>query len=146
MSCIAIKKFCKVHGQLTVLNSIIRIDRRYSKNSIVIECRDCSKESDKEYYKKNKEKRNKYNIEWTRNNKEKLKIIRDKTRQKYRIKQNEARKLRYVDHKKTLSDQYVKTILSRCGGLKFKDVPKELIEVKRLTLAIKRLIKEKENG
>lgn len=146
MSCIAIKKICKVHGKLTILNSIIRVYSRYKKYNFIIVCRDCSKESEQKYYKKNKEERKKAGIEWFRKNKEKVKIIRYKTRQKNKIKQNEESKIKYINHKNQLSDRYVKMLLSKKNVLKYKNVPKELVELKRITLKIKRLIKEKENG
>jgi hypothetical protein len=77
----------------------------------------------KEYYKHNKEFINNLGKKWREKNIEKL-IARDKKR------------------REELTDSYVRSQLTKRSKIKI-DIPKELIEVKRLQIKIRRLANEK---
>lgn len=137
-----IVKVCKIHGALTEDQTTTRKDNRNGKCIIRRQCYACVNESHKRSYEKNKEKCLARNLEYTRKNKDKIKSIRVKTRDKNRVKQNEYYRQKYNKETKELSDNYIKMILCRYGNLLYKDVPQELIGIKRACLAIKRKVKE----
>jgi hypothetical protein len=47
-------------------------------------------------------------------------------------------KQKALDGIKTLSDKYVKNVLTNRTNLSYKDIPKEMVEVKRLEMLIRR--------
>ncbi len=59
---------------------------------------------------------------------------------KLRMKVKELQKIR------GLKDQYIKSVINSAHGIKFKDIPKELIELKRLNIKRKRKLKEITHG
>lgn len=111
-----------------------------------------------EYYKNNKDKADEY----YKNNKERLKLNKDKnkakeTKQNWVVKnkdkiiqyykKNYAKNHDHIIKKRNekiivLSDEYIKGLLTACTTLTAKDIPQELIELKRLELQINRKIKE----
>ena len=139
-----ITKTCKIHGELSQENIYKRKGKK--ENTIRYECYLCMKERWATYYKNNKEKALKSNLEYTRRNREKIKVIRNKTREKNREKQNEFYRQKYNKECKDVSDNYIKMILSRFGNLAYKDIPKELIDIKRYCLLIKREVWKRKNG
>ena len=113
------------------------------------------KEYSKKYYQANKEKRKKYR----QANKEKIKEQKKKYRQANKEKEKEQKKKYYQankekileyskkycqDNRNKLADPYVIDIIRHQTNsmLKAKDIPQELIELKRNSLILKRKIKD----
>lgn len=127
-----IVKICKIHGELKK-NQIRKSDRRclicyqaYKKNWDRLN-KDKISEYDKKYYQKNKEKR----------------IARAKAFQQTE-KGKESTRQTGFKRRAELKDCYVKRILLQYDTSR--EVPKELIALKRITMQIKRHIKnEKKN-
>lgn len=139
-----IVKTCKVHGNLSIDN--IRSRKGKKSGSIRYYCYLCSVEGQKRSYEKHKENYKKRNLEYTRNNKDKIKKIRIKCRSKNREKFNEHYRIKYNIQCQNLDDNYIKMILCRYGNLSFKDITVEMIEYKRIALLIKRNIWKKKYG
>lgn len=139
-----IVKVCKKHGDLTKEMTCLRKNRKGILSIIL--CHKCVLEGQRKSYKNNKEKCLSRNLEWTRQNKDKLKSIRDKTRDKNRLKHNEYYRLKYKIGIKNLDDNYIKMILSRYGSLTFADITDDMIFFKRIALQIKRKICEIKYG
>ncbi len=84
------------------------------------------RKENKDYYKKDYQRRKEYNEKWWKNND--YALIRSK-----RLTEN-------------LDDLYIKRVIAQSSNLTTKDVPLELIEVKRLYLKIYREIKKQKGG
>jgi len=100
----------------------------------------------KEYYAKNKTKLIKKVIEWQKENKERyIKRVKEWKMKNYNAwLQNERE--RHKTKVENLTDDYVVKLLKGEGKLLMKDIPKELIEAKRLQILIKREIKNLNKG
>lgn len=100
----------------------------------------------KEYYAKNKSKLIKKVIEWQKENKERyIKRVKEWKMKNYNAwLQNERE--RHKTKVENLTDDYVVKLLKGKGKLLVKDVPKELIEAKRLQILIQREIKNLNKG
>jgi hypothetical protein len=132
------------------------------------QCKDCCKKYEKdneaitlrkqiylkEYNKKNKEKikevkqiyYKKYLKEYRRKNKEKIINSERKNRDKNREKINNRVRLNAKKNAITLSDTYIKDIISNKNHIKHSDIPIELIELKRSQILLTREIrKQNEN-
>jgi hypothetical protein len=100
----------------------------------------------KEYYAKNKSKLIKKVIKWQKENKERyIKRVKEWKMKNYNAwLQNERE--RHKTKVENLTDDYVVKLLKGKGKLLVKDVPKELIEAKRLQILIQREIKNLNKG
>lgn len=137
---VEIVKICKVHGGLTRSEVYIKKDLKMRFKYRFL-CKKCALEGKKKYNKNYRDlKRNdesfhikarKSRMEWQINNLDKSRLLSSKT-QKKRVY--------------NLVDSYVRTRLLARSILKYKDIPKELIELKRLAMMLKRAIKEYKNG
>jgi len=148
-----IVKICKVHGDLTV-------DKVYIAKS-VRKCRDCLLKTQKEWREKNRG----HCAIWRSRNKEKYDLHKIKgalIKKKRREDNPENARLKYKKYRDTnrdkilerekiyakhsvdsLSDSYVKQAIVKKTSLKYKDIPQDLIDLKRTHLKIIRLIKQK---
>jgi hypothetical protein len=159
-----IVKVCKKHGELTAKECFIVTDKRYGAPKSSLSCKLCKKEHYKKSRKnpENVKKHNQNSLKWKKENKEKAekdaiiykfinknklnkqeKERRHKNPEKYQaIIRNQKRK-----EIKELSDSYIKAIFTdnRNGknNLKRGDIPNDLVELKRATILLKRLIKKK---
>lgn len=97
------------------------LKKYYSENS----------EKFKDYNKKNIEKINKGKIEWRKKNPDKVRAIQSRASSK-RIK--------------AMDDSYIRGTLNFGGLLNFKSIPRELVEMKRLQIALFRKAKELKGG
>lgn len=100
----------------------------------------------KEYYAENKSKLIKKVIKWQKENKERyIKRVKEWKMKNYNAwLQNERE--RHKTKVENLTDDYVVKLLKGKGKLLMKDIPKELIEAKRLQILIKRQIKNLNEG
>lgn len=94
-----------------------------------------NREQCQDYYERNKERILKSRKDWY-SDPQNAQTIKDHRRKHY-LKSGKARGLERV---KTLNDNYIKNILVKKQKLTCKDIPKELIEVKRLELLIRRQV------
>jgi len=122
-----IVKICKIHGELTI--DKVYIKRRSKYKYIGYDCKTCASERSKIYRKKNIEiikMLHKNNAKTLR-----FKLCRKKLKNKNRI---------------NLTDYYIKQLLVKHTDIKVKEIPKELIEIKRLQIKLQRIYKESKNG
>jgi len=98
------------------------------------------KERKKKYYQANKEKTLEHSKQYRQANKEKI----EQYNKQYRQANKEKLKEKSKDNRNKLVDPYIKTIISKQtnGMLKAKDIPQELIELKRNNIILKRKIKD----
>ena len=119
--------------------------------------REYQKEYHKKYYLVIKEKAKARSRQWYKDNKEryakhaKVRHEANKDRDNARTRKwNKENKVRTRDYKnartRELCDAYVRHQLTKRSNLTAKNIPKSLIEAKRLELQMKRFIKEQENG
>ena len=144
-------KTCKKHGELKQ-EDIIKRGKHRSGNP-AIRCRLCMKELHANHYKRNKEKVAKKNKEYKQNNREKIREITnnyyakikdtDKYKEKHRISHQKDAKKKV----ETLSDRYMRQLISRGSGIKYSEIPDSLVSFKRSLLLAKKCIKNalKEN-
>ncbi len=113
----------------------VKYKKWYDKN------KDHVSEYAKEYRDKNAKKIKEKESEWRKNNKDLLKSRHKKWRDKN--KSHIRTKRRKWERKivKELSDSYVKQKVYRATNIPFKEIPKSLIEVKRLQIQIIRYLK-----
>lgn len=137
-----IKFKCKTHGELleAQLNKcgIKNGNQRYK-------CKICAKAIRDKNYQKNKEKTLKKQADWRKNNKEKITEIKKLSYHKNKNNDNQkTRRKKYWAHGVgSLTDTYVRGLMHRDSNLNMRDIPDELVELKRVILKIKRQIKEK---
>lgn len=103
----------------------------------------------KRYRTKNKEKISEQGREYYKNNKEKI----DRRRAEYRLMADRKEVKKRADNKHNkkrvaeLSDIYIKNQIVKLGTINtFKEIPQELIDLKRQQLKLHRAIKEATNG
>jgi len=99
--------------------------------SLMSACKVCIRKY-KVYYENKEKKRTREKI-WREENREYCRVYRKKTIEK-------GRQYGQIQ-RHTLSDHYIKNIFATNLGIKYKDVPPELIEMKRQQLKLKRAIK-----
>lgn len=109
----------------------------------------------KKYYQKNKKKYEANHKRWEENNKEKFLKWKREYQKKYMIKRYAGNKSYFIENAnkqrkkycKSLHDIYIKHLLNNPRNpWKGVPIPKELIEQKRMSLMIKRKIKEINHG
>lgn len=146
-------KICSVHGELTLAQC-----NKHGRGAY--RCKLCMVDVRKKYYEKHKEKvlqkintYRKNNAEkvhgfkraYFLKNKEKLYAQERVRRKKYDLAHPEAERLRDRRYKrkavKELRDSYIKCKLVQDTGLSRLNIPKELIEVKRIMMIIRRRVK-----
>lgn len=138
-------KVCKRHG-------LIRDEEIYYNHTNHHKiCRACENERKNKYYHKNKHRINRrYREHW-------LKIRNDPLIKK---KQSISAKRYYEEHKKRLiqhrikrrhvdrielSATYIKSLLTKNNGLKAQDIPDSLVALKKESVKLKRILKEKKD-
>lgn len=100
----------------------------------------------KKYYAKNKTKLIRKVVEWQKENKGRYKKRLEEWKMKNYSRYIEMERLRSKKARDELTDAYVVSMLRGDGKLSIKDVPKELIEAKRLQILIQREIKNLNKG
>ena len=89
---------------------------------------DTKKRYDKLYHVAHKEKKNAQSKVWKNNNRDKY---------------NQRCNMLHRRHRENLEDEYIKTrLMENAIAMKRADIPQELIEIKRLTILIKRHVKD----
>lgn len=164
-----IVKICKVHGGLTK----DKIYKNKNGDKFSLKCKYCVKETGHQYQKNNREKCNKRKKEWNYKNRERLlkriklyrqkNIIKLRLQEKKRLEKNPERvknnqkkymskpesqeKRRVADRIriKNLANGYVKKNLIARTNLLAKDIPQELVELKKSQLLLKRELKKLKN-
>lgn len=140
---------CKIHGALTIYN----VFPHNKKGIVYYECKICTNLRNKKYRLNNKEKINEIRKKYRERCPEIEKKYREKYREKikvlakkYRSKNTEKLKLIRIQQVKNLDDHYIKGLYASNSKIKYKNVPEELIEVKRIHLKLVRKLKELKNG
>lgn len=113
-------KLCKVHGKLNA-DEIIVTKQKDKNGDFRTLCKKCRYISVHKWSKKNKSKMNQYKKEYLKRN---------------ILKRRELRRKSAKNIAKSLTDGYVRRLLTRKG------LPQELIETKRLSIKLKRKLKE----
>jgi hypothetical protein len=89
---------------------------------------DTKKRYDKIYHAMHKEKKNAQSKIWKNNNRDRY---------------NQRCNMLHKRHRVNLEDEYIKTrLMENAIAMKRADIPQELIEIKRLTILIKRRVKD----
>jgi hypothetical protein len=101
-------------------------------------CKKCKLEYRKKHYKNNTEKEKEYSKKWKKDNPKRYQEIRESYKEVRNKKyDSEKEKQRLKNHRKNLSDGYV----CQCMNVKLKEMPKKIIETKRLIINLKRELK-----
>ena len=102
------------------------------------------KQYNKQYYQANNEKMKERQKQYRQANNEKMKQYNKQYRQANKEKIKEQRKQYRQDDRNKLADSYIKDLIRNQtnGMLKAKDIPQELIELKRNNIILKRKIKD----
>ena len=135
--------------------------KKYGLNSCCKKCEKEYKEKNKQkikeswakYRESNKDKLRESSLKYSENNKEKIKESNAKSKAKnrermkeYWVKYHARNKYKeqayYKDRRKNLVDRYVISLIRKKSSLKVKDIPKSLIEAKRMQILINRTLKE----
>lgn len=112
-------KICKFHGELTI--DQITLSKRKDRPNYYLKCRPCANIRKRRHYHKNIEKNRESERRRSAIFYKKHKEIITKNARKYKQKQRDE-----------LADFYIKKLIN------MKDAPTELIELKRMTLKLKR--------
>lgn len=139
----SVVKVCKKHGELT--EELVR--RIISHGSPYIECRACRRARELKSYLKRKDTRKPY----TKRSEGWKQRHREKAIQKYRQNPElykERTRIYQKNRVENLNDTYIKQRLHLRYGFDKKEIPKELIDLQRSVLAMKRIISKerKKNG
>jgi hypothetical protein len=137
-------KVCKVHGELQEKDIYVR---RHPGSDKVrqLECKICKKKAWQRNYEKDKERWKAKAKEWATNNKDK---VRESQRKKRLVRPEywlRNRKKCRQNETVNLAKSYVRRFFIN-SGLKTGDIPDQLVELKRVTILLKRKIKELKNG
>lgn len=155
-----IVKVCKVHGELKESECLKRIEKRSREPKLYYICRVCNKEKQKKYRTKpgmkerlrEKSKIDKVRFKegiykarkkWKEANKEKLREQQNAWRAKNLEFARELVRNKQKKWRDELHDNYIKNNLGRALGLKAGEIPKELLDLNRTVIMLKREIKEK---
>lgn len=136
-----ILKICKVHGPLT-LTDVIKSGRL---DTIAYRCKICYKETRRKYYENNKEKVLTKCAEYRNNNPEKRADIKEKSRLTHPYSRRKYVQKDYdnwLESKKNLTDPYIKRLICKHSGLRYADIPKNLVDLMRDNRIFKEKIKE----
>lgn len=155
---IHIIKNCPKHGALTITQ--VTTSGR-SKSGAIFRCKECLKISHQKYWVKHKEKVKQKQLEYKEKDPEKHREIKSRSNKKhahkYRHKANIRNKvyrkvnidhIRNLDKKRTifyvenLPDTYIRDILTRRSPLSASDIPDSIVEIKRVSMLIKRIRRE----
>lgn len=139
-----ILKTCKYHGNLYE-NDLIKKGKLKSGNQSY-RCKKCMKEMHHKNYEMNKLKIKEKTQQYRSKNKEKVKEWKVDYYHKYKERDKEKKRKRdkkyYDKGKDQLNDRYIKHLIQKRTPLKYKDIPEELIKLKRTILLTKKQIKE----
>lgn len=99
----------------------------------------------KKWRKENPEKAALAIKKWRKENPEKVKAINNLSSKKWNEKHPEAVRLFTRKYRNDLRDGYVKTLIQNESLLDRRQIPSELIEIKKMQIKVKRLIKSKKD-
>lgn len=94
-----------------------------------------------DYCDKNKDRLNAATCKWSRENPDQRNATARRSYARRKDQEKEKRDL----NSKNLTNGHIKKILSNGSRLPYKDIPKSLVEIKRVELKLKRTIKELQN-
>lgn len=117
-----IVKVCKVHGELATGETFFAKNGKKRDNKYYF-CKKCSLEKSRDSHLKHREKRLKKQKIYTLNNKQKIKDY-------------------HKNYVANLPDKYVARYFVKDNKLKIEEIPKELLEIKKSLIRIKRKIRE----
>ena len=148
-------KNCYKHGPLTI-KQVTTSGR--SKSGTAFRCKECLKISHARHYIKHKEKIDEKVRAYKAKDPEKYKQIKSRSNKKYAYKYKEKERernkiyrmanvehIRKLNHERTilyvenLPDTYIRDILSRRSPLSSRDIPIDMVEIKRASMLIKRI-------
>jgi hypothetical protein len=106
-------------------------------------CKECNQLYHAEWRKNNLDKRRRAVKKWDSNNKEKINKAKRRRRRDSPDKTREESKKRMIKQRAVIGDKYVRDILRRRGYSLEARRNEELIEITRLIIKLKRIIKNK---
>jgi hypothetical protein len=151
---IHIIKNCPKHGPLTITQ--LTTSGR-SKSGAIFRCKQCLKISHQKHWERHKEKVKQKQLEYKEKDPEKYREIKRASNKRYAHKYRKAsirnkiykklnvehiRKLereRTIFYVENLPPPYIRDILTRRSSLSAKDIPIDLVEIKRASMLIKRI-------
>lgn len=133
-------KTCATHGELTAEQCNITAKR--------IRCKQCQRDTANKHYAVHKDRNIKRVREYRANNKDRLRKMKYESwlrnKEKYVERRKRDHRKYFLRAKANLEDNYVKSCLQKHSGLRYKDMPPELVEFKRVILMIRRKMKMSE--
>lgn len=144
---------CKHHGSRKE-DEVIKAGLNRS-GTIRFKCKECQKESHRDHYERHKDNVKSKVLEWRKNNpelkKEQEKRYRknmsEEAQKKHKIrmhiqniKDRDKNKKRAFFDRNNLTDKYIKSLLKDSNGFSNSDINKDLIDLKRITIILKRTI------
>ena len=144
-------KICTKCGKNKPLNEFDR--QKSHKDGLSSHCKKCIKFNHAQYNEKNKEMLKEKRREWKKLNPDYLREYEQKYKlsgkkaekdARYRLKHKESRCIKRKRQADKLSNSYIKRLLYRKGILFSNDMPEGLIELKKETIKLHRLIKQVE--
>lgn len=135
-----LKKRCKKCGDKKSLDDFY-ICKRLKSGGVVRrgECKKCHNEGGKKRMRASKElqdKKREYNKRWRQANPNKVAGFKERGKAK--------RKAYFDNRRRDLTDGYVRGLLASDSPLREKDIPQELVDVKRAQIKIQRLLNERQ--
>lgn len=130
-------KICKIHGPL--------IKSQCNNNQGRLRCKECQRRSAKKHFEAYKQKNLEQRKSYREKNKEKVARIKYESwlanKDKYAPRRREREKIYFRAQSENLSDGYVKHCIQKRSKLKYQDICDELVELKRISLQIRRKVK-----
>lgn len=150
---------CRIHGEVSIENTYIQTEKRWSTPRKIIRCKMCRKISQDKYRAKPEmkekisERQKLGRIKYKEKINKTRKVYKEKNRNKinatelkryYRNHENYLNKNKESRKKaaKELRDSYVKNVIIGRSSLRSEDIPKEMIDAKRELLKLYRKVKE----
>lgn len=149
-----IVKVCRIHGNLS--SEQVNFNGKKRDGSISLKCKACAKKTKALHYERNKEKIKQKHLAYIAKDPEKHREMKRKSCRKYAYKYGTLYKLkkwakehpelfkekdknRYERRIINLSDNYIKGLIVKRNKIKRDQIPKEIVDLKRTTIAIRRM-------
>lgn len=153
-----IVKHCHTHGALR--RSQCNLGGKHTSGNQAYRCKQCLSVSHKKHYETHKKEVRRKADEYKKNNYEKVLAIKRKSYRKTAInywvstRNPSWRDSRYTDStyeldhegRLALEDWYVRELIAKQHGMKIKEIPQGMVDLKREILKVKRLIREIRTG
>lgn len=131
-------KKCTKCGEVLPLHMFCK--NKATKDKLSTLCKECVRKNNKAYYENNQEEINEKNKTYYKKNKEEINEYKKAYRDKNKEKASEYRRERFLK----LPDSYIRQLLNNQGIDKSLITP-EIMELKRATIKVTRIIKQKES-